>query len=171
MEPVSNNKQKFLAIAGIVALVVIAAIIALSKGGSTKSAAAVPSDGGTSASDSNTTQQQAASATTAPDTSTAAATYKDGTYTQTGSYNSPGGTESLKVTITLADGVVTDTSAVGSKRSDDSAFYSSQFIENYKSLVVGKKISDIKLSKVSGSSLTPQGFNAALTKIKTDAQS
>ncbi|MDB5175188.1 MAG: uncharacterized protein JWM81_46 [Candidatus Saccharibacteria bacterium] len=164
MEPSSNNKPKFIAIAGIVALVVIAAVIALSKGGSKQTAAADPVD-------SSTSQQSASSTATSDNANSTSTAYKDGTYTETGTYTSPGGTESLKVTVTLAGGVVTDTSAVGSKRSDDSTFYAGQFIDNYKSLVVGKKISDIKLSKVSGSSLTPIGFNAALTKIKTDAQS
>ena len=41
---------------------------------------------------------------------------------------------------------------------------------NVKTLVVGKKITDVKLDKVSGSSLTPKGFNDALEQIKTLAK-
>ena len=45
-----------------------------------------------------------------------------------------------------------------------------QFIDGYKSLVVGKDISSISLNRVSGSSLTSQGFNSAIQKIKSQAQ-
>jgi hypothetical protein len=38
-------------------------------------------------------------------------------------------------------------------------------------MVVGKNISELQLTKVSGSSLTPQGFMDALEKIKAEAQS
>jgi hypothetical protein len=36
--------------------------------------------------------------------------------------------------------------------------------------VVGKKLDDIKVSKVAGSSLTSGGFNQAVADIKTQAQ-
>jgi hypothetical protein len=42
---------------------------------------------------------------------------------------------------------------------------------DYKQYVVGKKIDEVQLTKVSGSSLTPQGFNDALAKIKAEAKS
>jgi len=37
--------------------------------------------------------------------------------------------------------------------------------------VIGKNIADVQLSRVSGSSLTPEGFNNALATIKSQAQS
>src|ERR1700722_17691610 len=46
-----------------------------------------------------------------PAATTAADTYKNGTYSATGSYDSPGGTESITVSVTVQNGVVTATSA------------------------------------------------------------
>lgn len=97
--------------------------------------------------------------------------YKDGTYTETGSYTTPGGPESITVTITLAGGVVTATSAEGSGGNGNTIEYQGKFIGGYKDEVIGKKIDDVSLSRVSGSSLTSQGFNNAIDAIKKDAQS
>lgn len=103
-------------------------------------------------------------------TTTTSSTYKDGTYKATGSYDSPGGTESITISVTLKDDVVTATSATSGANDDNAQEYQSAFIEGYKSLVIGKKINTISLSRVSGSSLTSQGFNNALTKIEAEAQ-
>lgn len=115
--------------------------------------------------------------TTAPETSTAteatdttSSEYTDGTYTETGAYSTPGGTEKITVTATLSKGVVTAASATGSATGGESAEYQQQLLSGYKSLVVGKPISDLRLSRVSGSSLTSNGFNAAIEKIKDDAK-
>lgn len=100
---------------------------------------------------------------------TASSAYQDGTYTATGSYSTPGGQESITVTVTLKSDIVTATSAKSSSNDHDSREYQSRFISGYKSLVVGKKISDIQLSHVSGSSLTSSGFNKALDQIEQQA--
>lgn len=105
-----------------------------------------------------------------PSTTTTSATYKDGTYTATGSYSSPGGTEKIGVTVTLKDGVVTSSSLDTSKATGDAAEYQDQFASGYKKLVVGKNIDSISLSRVSGSSLTSNGFNDALDAIKQQAK-
>jgi uncharacterized protein with FMN-binding domain len=97
--------------------------------------------------------------------------YKDGTYTETGTYATPGGQENVTVTVTLAQGVITATSVEGSGGSSNAVEYQGKFIGGYKDLVVGKKIDDVSLSRVSGSSLTSQGFNNALDAIRKDAQS
>jgi hypothetical protein len=96
--------------------------------------------------------------------------YKDGTYSATGSYNSPGGTNTLTVSLTLKRGVITDSAVTGSATRGDSAEYQTMFIDNYKSQVTGRSIDSLSLTKVSGSSLTPQGFNDALVKIKAEAK-
>lgn len=44
------------------------------------------------------------------------------------------------------------------------------FKSGVSSLTVGKDIDDVKLSRVSGSSLTSTGFNSALDTIKTEAR-
>lgn len=97
--------------------------------------------------------------------------FKDGTYTETGTYATPGGQESVVVTVTLAQGVITATSVEGSGGNGNTIEYQGKFIGGYKDLVVGKKIDDVSLSRVSGSSLTSQGFNNAIDAIKKDAQS
>ena len=101
---------------------------------------------------------------------TSSGSYKDGTYSATGNYFSPGGNESIAVQLTLNGDVITDVSATTQASRPDSVRYQSIFVANYKPLVVGKKIDDVVLSKVSGSSLTSRGFNDALTQIKAQAK-
>ena len=96
--------------------------------------------------------------------------YKNGTYSATGTYDSPGGQDTLGVKITLANDIVTDVSIVEGASDPISQKYQDKFVSGYKQYVVGKKIVDINLTKVSGSSLTPTGFNDALTQIKSQAK-
>lgn len=116
----------------------------------------------TTTTDTNTTQTVETSDDTAP-------SYADGEYTATGSYSTPGGSEDITVTVTLADDVITAVSADGSATSGNSASYQKQFLSGYETLVVGKDIDTVSLSRVSGSSLTSNGFNEALDMIKADA--
>jgi hypothetical protein len=48
--------------------------------------------------------------------------------------------------------------------------YHNMFISGYQQYVVGKNIASVYLTKVSGSSLTPSGFDDALTQIKSQAK-
>ena len=98
------------------------------------------------------------------------AKYKDGTYMATGGYDSPGGKDQIGVTITLVDGVVTDASVKTIVADRESKEYQQKFISGFKSVVIGKSIDSLNLSAVSGSSLTPIGFNAAIELIKTQAK-
>jgi uncharacterized protein with FMN-binding domain len=95
--------------------------------------------------------------------------YKDGSYSASGSYNSPGGVERIEVSLTLQGGKITNTTATTKAASSTSRQYQSEFIDNYKELVIGKPIDEVKLSRVAGSSLTSGGFNEAIEKIKQDA--
>jgi uncharacterized protein with FMN-binding domain len=95
--------------------------------------------------------------------------YKDGSYSASGSYDSPGGEESIKINVTLQANVITATSAVSGSNSFQSRQYQEEFIGGYKPLVIGKNINTVHLSRVSGSSLTSQGFNEALDAIKNQA--
>lgn len=97
--------------------------------------------------------------------------YKDGTYTAVGNYTSPGGQEELGVTLTIASGVVTDSTVEVLATRPMSKTRQTDFAENYKDMVVGKSIDELSLGKVSGSSLSPKGFNDAVEKIKAEAQS
>lgn len=97
------------------------------------------------------------------------ADYKDGTYSAEGDYTSPGGPEQVGLEVTLADGVITDAIFTPKAERPMSVNFQGQFASGYKEFVIGKKINEVHLTKVSGSSLTPQGFNDALDKIKAEA--
>jgi len=126
----------------------------------------------------NTASSQTGSSTTSSDTSSAVSTtssdssttYKDGTYSATGTYSSPGGSQQIGVSITISNGTVTATTATDKATDRDSREFQDDFIASYKSLVVGKSLDSISLSRVSGSSLTSQGFNNAITQIKEQAK-
>jgi uncharacterized protein with FMN-binding domain len=97
-------------------------------------------------------------------------TYKDGTYSATGSYISPGGDEKLGVTVTLKNDIITSASVTPAPVSPEGRRFQQIFAQNFQPLVVGKDISSVHLTDVSGSSLTPGGFNDALTQIEQQAK-
>lgn len=99
------------------------------------------------------------------------ADYKNGTYTATGNYISPGGAEELGVAITIVDNVITAADVESRAKRPNSVRYQGIFVSNYKPLVVGKRIDEVELTTVSGSSLSPKGFNEALSEIKKQARS
>ncbi|WP_157580024.1 MULTISPECIES: FMN-binding protein [unclassified Plantibacter] len=103
-------------------------------------------------------------------TGTGSTDYKDGSYTADGSYQSPNGTESITVTVTLAEDKVTAVDVVSHAESANSKRYQAEFISGIAGEVVGKDIDGLKVSKVAGSSLTSGGFNAAIDTIKTEAK-
>lgn len=97
--------------------------------------------------------------------------YKDGTYSVKGNYTSPAGPEEFPVTITLASDIIVDASIEVNSENAGSKNFQTQFKDNFKEFVISKNIDEVNLSKVSGSSLTPKGFNDALAKVKTQAKS
>ncbi len=101
---------------------------------------------------------------------TKAPTYKDGTYKAVGDYVSPGGPREIDLSLTLKDGIVTASTFEGHATDPNSMRFQGEFKDGYKQFVVGKNIDEISITKVSGSSLTPKGFNDALEKIKTEAK-
>ena len=117
------------------------------------------------------TEESTPTETTAPAEETSSSTYTDGTYTESGSYQTPNGTESVDVTLTIADDVVTAVEVVGHGDNPDSKHYQGEFIGGIDAAVVGKKLDDIAVTKVAGSSLTSGGFTEALDAIKVDAAS
>lgn len=98
-----------------------------------------------------------------------ALTYKDGTYSATGHYRSPAGPETIEVTLTVKDDVVTDANVTSDAVVPNSQRFQGIFIQNFKPMVVGVRLDQLNLTKVSGSSLTPGGFNDAVAQIKTQA--
>lgn len=96
--------------------------------------------------------------------------YKDGEYQAVGNYVSPGGAENIGVTLTVKDGIIEDAEVETMGQRPNTIKFQGIFKQNYKEFVVGKNIDEVKLDKVSGSSLSPKGFNDALEKIKTEAK-
>ena len=118
------------------------------------------------------TTTPSATATASATAAAPASTYVDGTYTADGSYIDGGGdAESVTVTITLADDIVTAVDVTGSATSPQSRQYQQAFIGGIQAEVVGKDIDTLSVSRVAGSSLTSGGFNQALETIKADALS
>ncbi len=112
----------------------------------------------------------AAAANASPVSSSVASMYKDGTYNATGSYDSPGGRETVSLRVTLRGGAVADSAVTTTGGTPTGKQYQGEFIAGYKAFVTGKNIDAIRLSKVSGSSLTSEGFNNALAKIRIQAK-
>ncbi len=96
---------------------------------------------------------------------------KDGTYMATGSYQTPGGLESIEVRVTLNDGTIRAADITKQGKTGEAQMYQGQFAAGYKDEVVGKKIDEVSLTRVAGSSLTPIGFKNALEDIERQAQS
>ncbi len=112
-------------------------------------------------------------ATTAPDDGGSASSgdgsYADGTYTAEGSYATPESVETIAVTVTLEDDVITDVEVTGDPQKSESEQYQGQFIGGIADVVVGQDIDEISVSRVAGSSLTSGGFNQAIDAIKAEA--
>lgn len=96
--------------------------------------------------------------------------YDDGTYTETGSYTSPNGPETIGVTLTIQDDTVTAVSIRKDATNEKSINFQTLFAAGISAEVVGKNLDEIgPFTSVNGSSLTPQGFALALAAIKADA--
>jgi uncharacterized protein with FMN-binding domain len=109
------------------------------------------------------------SSNTSSDSTVDASSLKDGSYTESATYQSPGGTQKVTVKATLASGVVTDLTVTTDASDPTAKQYQTQFINGINSEVVGKKITSLKVSRVAGSSLTSIGFNEAIAAIEKDA--
>ena len=101
----------------------------------------------------------------------ATSSYKDGSYSQQGTYASPGGQEVISVALTLKSNIVTAVTVTTVKADPTATTYEAMFESGIGAVVVGKNITTLNVSRVAGSSLTSLGFNDALTKIKAVAKS
>jgi hypothetical protein len=92
--------------------------------------------------------------------------YTDGTYSSRGSYSSPGGHETLRVTLTVAHDVI-QSLEVNSVHVDSTAQqYEAMFESGIDAVTVGRNLADLNVGAVGGSSLTCIGFNAAIANIQ-----
>ncbi|MEV4667976.1 FMN-binding protein [Microbacterium sp. LWO12-1.2] len=128
---------------------------------------------GTPAADDTSNSGESSSAPSSSSSSTgsdsASGTYADGTYTADGSYQTPETVEKISVTLTLADGVVTDVEVTGDPQARETEQYQGAFIDGIAAEVEGKSIDELNVSRVAGSSLTSGGFNDAVESIKEQA--
>jgi uncharacterized protein with FMN-binding domain len=149
---------------GITALIVIVLV------GIVATAVIVININGASTKKADDTTTQTAQIPNDTNPSDAASSYKDGTYSATGSYSSPGGLQTIDLTVTIEKGIITSTSLVTKATDGDAKEYQADFARAYKGFVVGRNVDKVSLSRVAGSSLTSNGFNKALDQIKTDAK-
>lgn len=114
----------------------------------------------------------AAAGTTDTGTDAVTGPYDDGTFEATADYQSPNGTETIKVSVTLEGDVVTEvtTEGVSSDPSPEVIRYQGEFEDGIEAEVVGKNIDELQVDRVGGSSLTSSGFNEAIDQIKVKAQ-
>lgn len=97
--------------------------------------------------------------------------YEDGTYTKEATYQTPETQESILVSVTVKDNVVTNVVVTGKAVNETSQKFQGLFIAGVNAVVVGKKLDEIgQLSAVNGSSLTPNGFNSAIALLKAEAK-
>lgn len=160
--PKKSQTGPIIAIVGLIVIIVVGVVVAqgLNK----------PQSATQNATQQTAEQTQNTTAETPNNAMVKESAYKDGTYTAVGNYTSPGGPEELGVTLTIANGVVTDSTVEVKATRPMSKTKQTDFAEHYKEQVVGKNIDEITLTKVSGSSLSPKGFNDAVEKIKTEAK-
>jgi hypothetical protein len=125
-----------------------------------------PTTGTTATPESSTTPTPSASASESTSNSS---TYADGTYTAEGSYATPESVETIVVTVTLDDDIITAVDVSGDPQKRESEEYQGRFIGGIADVVVGQDIDQISVSRVAGSSLTSGGFNQAIDTIKSEA--
>lgn len=157
-----------IAVVGIIVIVVVAVLAFQNMNNTQTQNATTVTEEATQQQPAQTNEQMVAEPTTA--TAEQAGAYKDGTYTAVGDYTSPGGAEQLGVTLTIANGVVTTSEVEVKATRPISKTRQTDFKDNYKAQVDGKNIDELVLTKVSGSSLSPKGFNDAVEQIKQQAQ-
>jgi hypothetical protein len=95
-------------------------------------------------------------------------TYADGVYADTGWYG--GQPSSIGVAVTLADGVVTEVQVTPHATVPQSLELQRRFAAAVPAVVVGKRLDEVNVGRLAGSSGTPRGFNDAIRKIREQAR-
>ena len=153
-------------IAGVAAVGVVGAI-ALA-GCAASDTTTEPTTATTATPESSTAPTPAASASES-ESPASSSTYADGTYTAEGSYATPESVETIVVTVTLENDIITAVDVTGDPQKRESEEYQGRFIGGIADVVVGQDIDQISVSRVAGSSLTSGGFNQAIDTIKSEA--
>ncbi len=95
--------------------------------------------------------------------------YRDGRFTVTGRYLTPGGDETIGVTLDLAGGVVTAADVRTEASSPTARQFQDQFGQYIAGQVVARDLASLSVARVAGASLTSVGFNDALNRIRSQA--
>lgn len=95
------------------------------------------------------------------------ARYADGVYTATGEYG--GQPSHITVKATLKDGVITSVTVTPHAYVPRSLELQRAFAAAVPKVVIGKRIDQVRVGKLAGSSSTPKGFNDAIRQIKAQA--
>jgi len=96
-----------------------------------------------------------------------ASRYADGVYTATGQYG--GLPSSLTVRVRLVRGMIARVEVGAPAKDPTSLGYQKRFAAAVPAVVVGRPIDQVKVGKLAGASGCPDGFNAAIAKIRTQA--
>ncbi len=97
--------------------------------------------------------------------------YKDGTYIASANYSVPHGNNSIGVSITLSNGVVSAVKTTHDYADRESGMYVDSFDSSINSVVTGKSLEILtSLSRVGGASLTTFGFEDAVASIANQAK-
>ena len=95
--------------------------------------------------------------------------YKSGSYSSSVTYRVPSGRSyTMDVSLTVTGDTVT-TSNVSFDTFGTNDGNTQNFVSEYRSHVIGQKLSQISLARVGGASITSQAFNQAIGAIKTKA--
>lgn len=93
--------------------------------------------------------------------------YKDGEYVAEGIYAK--GKNSINVKLTLSDDTISNVEVTPMATNRMSLGLQKKFAVAVPEVAEGKLINEVHLDRLAGSSLTTQGFNDALEKIKAEA--
>lgn len=96
--------------------------------------------------------------------------YADGVYSGNGEYTSPNGRENIVVFVTLENNLITDVTVTPGSNNPTVAYYQGQFSTGIAAEVVGKRVDELDVTRVAGSSLTSGGFREALEQISSQAR-
>lgn len=93
-----------------------------------------------------------------------------GSFSETASYGTPAGTQTVTFSFKLSTGTITDVTLTGAPQDSTSQEYTNAFMSGITPMIVGKKLSTIgTFSRVNGTSLTANAFNKAITQLKAKA--
>ncbi|SFP80121.1 hypothetical protein [Sphingomonas rubra] len=96
-----------------------------------------------------------------------ASRFADGVYTATGQYG--GLPSSLTVRVRLVRGTIAGVEVGTPAKNPTSLGYQKRFAAAVPAVVVGRPIDQVRVGKLAGASGCPDGFNAAIAKIRTQA--